>query len=145
MRKTLITDAIAALFIFLFVYAAASKILDYQQFRIQLGQSPLLTNYAATVVWLIPALEILIAFALAISRFRRTGLWAALFLMCLFTNYIIAITRFSEYIPCSCGGVLSKMSWNQHLAFNIGFVLLAIIALLWPAKPLPFSRPLLQS
>ena len=46
--------------------------------------------------------------------------------MVMFTAYIIAITRFSEYVPCSCGGVLQNMSWNQHLFFNIGFVLIAL-------------------
>ncbi|MEJ0031509.1 MAG: MauE/DoxX family redox-associated membrane protein [Bacteroidota bacterium] len=41
--------------------------------------------------------------------------------MVMFTAYIVVITRFSEYTPCSCGGVLEKMSWDQHLVFNIGF------------------------
>jgi hypothetical protein len=41
--------------------------------------------------------------------------------MVMFTTYIIAITQFSDYIPCSCGGILQKMNWNQHLVFNIVF------------------------
>jgi hypothetical protein len=44
----------------------------------------------------------------------------------MFTGYIIAITRFSDNVPCSCGGVLQTMSWNQHMVFNIVFILLAL-------------------
>jgi hypothetical protein len=48
----------------------------------------------------------------------------------MFTAYIIAITKFSDYIPCSCGGVLQEMGWGEHLVFNICFVLLALAAIL---------------
>jgi uncharacterized membrane protein YphA (DoxX/SURF4 family) len=61
---------------------------------------------------------------------RLIGLYASFFFMILFTGYIVAILRFSSYIPCSCGGILQKMSWTQHLIFNIGFLLLAVIAIL---------------
>ena len=132
MRKTanrknqLIPEAISFLLIFIFVYAAFSKILDFQKFRVQLGQSPMLTAFAGWVAWIIPAVEILISLMLAIPRYRLAGLYASFSLMVMFTAYIIAITRFSEYVPCSCGGVLQNMSWNQHLLFNIGFVLIAL-------------------
>jgi len=32
-------------------------------------------------------------------------------------------------MPCSCGGVLEKMSWSDHLVFNISFVILSLVAL----------------
>ena len=112
------------------MYAATSKLIDYQKFRIQIGQSPLLTAFAGWVVWIIPAIEIAISIMLATPRHRLVGLYASFSLMIMFTGYIIAITKFSEYIPCSCGGILSKMGWNQHLLFNIVFVLLALIGIL---------------
>ena len=122
MKRTMLVEVICSLFILLFVYAAMSKVLDYQKFRVQLGQSPLLTAFAGLVAWVIPAIEIIIACMLAIPRTRLAGLFAAFSLMTMFTAYIIAITRFSDYVPCSCGGVLQNMSWNQHLVFNILFV-----------------------
>jgi len=36
---------------------------------------------------------------------------------------------FVEKLPCSCGGVIAKLSWNQHLLLNLGFVLLALGAI----------------
>ena len=129
-KHQLIVEIISFLLIFLFVYAAFSKVLDFQKFRVQLGQSPLLTAFAGWIAWIIPSVEILISLMLAIASWRLAGLYASFSLMVMFTAYIIAITRFSEYVPCSCGGVLQNMSWNQHLFFNIGFVLIALAGIL---------------
>jgi uncharacterized membrane protein YphA (DoxX/SURF4 family) len=125
-----IRDGIAYLFVVLFLYAAASKLLDYPKFKIQLGQSPLLTRFADSVAWIIPIIEIGIAMMLATPRLRANALYAAFALMVLFTAYIVAITKFSEYIPCSCGGVLQHLSWTQHFYFNLAFIALSIIAIL---------------
>jgi uncharacterized membrane protein YphA (DoxX/SURF4 family) len=127
-------DIISFIFIFLFVYAAASKLLDYQKFRLQLGQSPILTHFAGWIAWVIPGLEIIISVLLVFPAYRILGLYASFSLMTLFTAYIIAITRFSEYIPCSCGGVLQRMNWDQHLIFNLLFVMLSLVCIL-------FDRP----
>jgi uncharacterized membrane protein YphA (DoxX/SURF4 family) len=130
MKKKTAVEIISLLFIFLFTYAAFSKFHDFGKFSTQLGQSPLLTNIAAPVSWFIPAFELVIAAALAIPKYRLLALYVSFTLMSLFTFYIIAITRFSDYVPCSCGGILQQMTWDQHLIFNIGFVLLAATAVL---------------
>ena len=132
--QTILIEIISALLIFLFLYAAVSKLLDYQKFRVQLSQSPLLTAFAAWVSWIIPSLEIIISIMLAVRKFRLFGLYASFSLMVMFTAYIIAITKFSDYVPCSCGGVLQNMSWNQHLIFNVGFVLLALTGIIFHSK-----------
>ena len=134
--QTILVEIISALLIFLFVYAAASKLVDYQKFQVQLSQSPMLTAFAGWVSWIIPSVEIIISIMLVFSRFRLLGLYASFGLMVMFTTYIIAITKFSDYIPCSCGGVLQKMSWNQHLIFNVGIVLLTLASIiLYRKKP----------
>jgi len=127
--RNVIIDIISILFIVLFAYAALSKLSDFQKFRVQLGQSPLLVGIAAWVAWIIPAIELLISCLIASERHRTIGMFGALILMSVFTFYIIAITKYSDYVPCSCGGILQHMSWNEHLLFNIGFVLLAISAI----------------
>ena len=129
-----VTDIISYLFIILFIYAATSKLLDYQNFAAQLGRSPMLARFG-NLYWFVPAIEILISIVLAIPRFRLAGLFASFSLMTMFSAYIIAILRYSEYIPCSCGGVLQHMSWTAHLWFNISFVVLSVIAILLTVKP----------
>ena len=122
-------DLICGLYIILFSYAAVSKWLDFSKFELQLAKSPLLTKYSGVIPWGIPAIEIIISLLLVIPRFRLIGLYSAYSLMVIFTSYIVAITQFSEYIPCSCGGVLQNLTWNQHLLFNLFFLLLALLAI----------------
>jgi uncharacterized membrane protein YphA (DoxX/SURF4 family) len=111
-KRDMAIEIISALFVLLFLYAALTKVLDYEKFRVQLGQSPLLTAFAGFVAWFIPAVEILISVLLIFSRTRLVALYASFSLMVMFTAYIVAITQFSEYVPCSCGGVLQNMGWT---------------------------------
>ena len=122
--KKVALEIICFLFILLFTYAAVTKLMDYQKFTVQIGQSPLLTDFAGVLAWAVPGVELLIAGMLAITWLRLIGLYAAFSLMVMFTAYIIAILQFSDSIPCSRGGVLEAMGWTEHLIFNIGFVLL---------------------
>jgi uncharacterized membrane protein YphA (DoxX/SURF4 family) len=128
--KNVLLEVICILYILLFVYAAVNKFLVFDEFVIQIGQSPVLTAYAGWVAWIVPSLEILISLMLVIPRFRLLALYAAFTLMVMFTAYIFIILNFSDYIPCSCGGVLEKLGWTEHLIFNIVFVILAFIGII---------------
>ena len=130
MRKNMLSEIAAIAFILLFTYAAASKLIEYDKFEVQLGQSPLLTSVAFILVWLVPSIEIIISLLLAFQKTRMAGFYLSFILMLIFTGYIIVILYFSPYVPCSCGGVLEKLSWKQHLFFNIGFVLLSVTAVI---------------
>jgi uncharacterized membrane protein YphA (DoxX/SURF4 family) len=129
-NSRIILSIICQLYILLFVYAAVSKLLDFENFQVQLGQSPLLSAFAGWVSWGVPIAELFISLLLVFPKYRLAGLFAAFSLMVLFTAYIIIILNFSSFIPCSCGGILEKMSWTQHLVFNIVFVFLAFIGIL---------------
>ena len=135
--RTLIDNfvvVICVLFIVLFVYAAASKLLDFEEFKIQLGHSPLISAYAGIISYAVVIGELGISVLLGMERYRRIGLYLAFVLMVLFTAYIYIILHFSPYIPCSCGGILEKLGWEAHLVFNVVFVLLAVAGLLMYRK-----------
>jgi hypothetical protein len=122
LRKNTIVEIICSLLIILFIYAALSKLGSYERFTVQLSKSPFITSFSNMVAWSVPTIEILIALLLTIKKTRLIGLYAAFFLMSLFTAYLLIMLNFSYYIPCSCGGVLEYLSWNQHIAFNGFFV-----------------------
>ncbi|MDR6845605.1 MauE/DoxX family redox-associated membrane protein [Flavobacterium granuli] len=128
--KSIIIELVCLLYVLLFVYAAVSKLLDFENFQAQLGQSPLLSPFANFVSVVVIFIEFIIAFLLCIPKLRNIALWGTLALMSMFTTYIIIILNFSSFVPCSCGGILEKLGWTQHLIFNIGFVFLAIVAIL---------------
>ncbi|MFV5692920.1 MauE/DoxX family redox-associated membrane protein [Flavobacterium sp. LT1R49] len=140
--KGISIETICLLYVLLFIYAAVSKFLDFENFQVQLGQSPLLSAFAGMVSWGVPTAEILIAITLLFKRYRLVGLFAAFSLMVMFTAYIVIILNFSSFIPCSCGGILEKLGWTEHLVFNSVFVLLALIGilLLTPTKTASNTR-----
>jgi uncharacterized membrane protein YphA (DoxX/SURF4 family) len=129
MTKKWIIEIISLLFVLLFVYTAVSKFIDYQNFRAVIGQSPLITRIAGPLSIIVPVLEMIIAFLLVIPRYRLLGLLASFAIMVLFTTYIIVLLTLSEKVPCSCGGIISSMSWTQHLYFNILFTIIAFIGM----------------
>ncbi|MBO0322168.1 hypothetical protein J0X14_07665 [Muricauda sp. CAU 1633] len=122
--------SVSILYVILFIYAATSKLWDFRQFKIQLGQSPVLTAYADWVAWHVPVTEYILAFLLLWETTRLKALYATLGLMTMFTTYIILVLNFSDYVPCSCGGVLEDLGWTEHIAFNLFFILMALSAIL---------------
>ncbi len=130
--KKIIVETVCLLFIMLFVYAALSKLMDFENFRAQIGQSPLLSPFANFISAGVIAVEIVISILLAAPRTKYIALWLSAALMGMFTAYIAIILNFSSFIPCSCGGILEKMGWREHLIFNIAFLVLAMAAVrLW--------------
>jgi hypothetical protein len=123
------TEIIAALFILLFVYTATSKLLSHDAFVVTLKKSPLIGFASLFLSWTVPLLEIFISVLLLIPKFRRKGLMASFFLMALFTIYILYMLLSSSHLPCSCGGVISKLSWKEHLWLNVLLTVLAALPL----------------
>lgn len=127
---------ISLMYILLFVYAAVSKLLDFENFQVQLGQSTLVGFLAGFVSYTVIIAELAIASLLVFPITRRFALYLGYTLMVLFTLYIYFILHYSSNIPCSCGGVIEKLTWDQHLLFNLAFVVLGGTALLLqPDRP----------
>jgi hypothetical protein len=129
MKRKIAIEAISIILVVLFVYAALSKIMDFETFRVQLGKSPLLALMSGLIAYVVPTAELLISLLLVFSRTRLIGFYSSLMLLFLFTAYLIAILNFSYYVPCSCGGILQGMSWRTHIFFNLGFIVLSVIGI----------------
>ncbi|MCS3531202.1 DoxX family protein [Chryseobacterium sp. JUb7] len=121
---------VSILLALLFIYAAASKLFDFEAFQVQLAQSPLLSAYAGVISYGILVIEFLVAIMLLIPNSNKVGLYASIGLMSAFTLYIYLILNYSDFVPCSCGGILEKLGWTEHLIFNIFFLVLSFIALI---------------
>lgn len=129
MKRTTIVEIISALFILLFVYTATSKLLGYDNFRGTIVKSAFLRPYVNIVAWLIPSVELIVSGLLFIQRTRLWGLFGSLILMISFTGYVGLLLAFEKNLPCSCGGVISEMSWTQHLIFNSLFLAFAALGI----------------
>ena len=135
--------AVSLFFIILFIYAAASKMLDFENFQVQLAQSPLLSAYAGFVSYGVIILELAIVGLLCVHASRLSGLYASFAIMIAFTVYIFLILNYSDFVLCSCGGILEKMGWAEHLIFNIGCVVMACLAII-AAYPFPAKLSVLD-
>jgi len=79
--KSIFVKAVSYFFILLFIYASVSKLLEFENFQVQLAQSPMLGAYAGVVSLLVITVELLIVYLLVIQKFRLTGLYASLGIM----------------------------------------------------------------
>src|SRR6185436_17322557 len=114
MKKEILVQTIAGLLILLFVYTALSKFTDFNRFYSTLSIAPLIGSKADYIKWIVPITELIVSALLLFPRSRLYGLYAAFALMGLFTLYVTYMVLFHRNLPCSCGGIISKLSWKQH-------------------------------
>jgi putative oxidoreductase len=131
MKRKIIIELISSLLILLFLYASVSKWLAWRTFIGDMNNQPFPNWMTPFLVWTIPTVEVLIAVALIFEKTRVKAFYASLFLMSAFTIYTVAILFHAfRYIPCSCGGVIRKLTWPQHLFFNLFFVGISILGII---------------
>lgn len=128
--KNLIYKTGVSLLIILWIYAAGSKILEYNTFKHELTMQHFPFKIEGTLVWLLPSIEILTAILLISTNTIKYGLIASALLLTIFTIYItFIITGIYNKAPCSCGGVFSMLSWKTHLIFNLSFLAINVWAI----------------
>ena len=131
MRRKIIIEIISSLLILLFLYASVSKWLAFKSFVGDMNNQPFSNWMTPWLVWGIPSIEVLIVLLLIFDRTRLSGLYASLALMLAFTIYTAAVLLHSfKYVPCSCGGVIRKLTWPQHLVFNLFFVGISVVGII---------------
>lgn len=127
--KNTIIEIITLLYIILFLYTGISKIIDYPIFKEQIAASEILSPISKPLAITIPLIEFALVVLLVIPKWRLKGLYASTILMTMFTIYVVSILSFSKELPCSCGGVISELSWGQHIVFNCAFITMGMVAI----------------
>ena len=135
-HKGIIVGTISILFVLLFAYAGLTKFLEGHRFYDNIRNSPILggETMASLASWMVPLAELAVALLLVRTRTRLLGFYGAMGLMLLFTGYTMAIVFFAPNRPCSCGGVISLLSWEQHLVLNLALLLLALLTIWFSPK-----------
>lgn len=131
MKKHITVEIVSFLLILLFVYTASSKLMDYWTFHYQVGMYPWIKRFGRQLAWMVPTTELLVALLIFIPKTKLIGLYASLGLLILFTTYLLLMLKFGgKDLPCSCGGVIRRMTWKQHIFFNTGFIAINILGIL---------------
>ena len=131
--KDKIVNGIRYICLFLFAYTAYAKIIDHDHFLHGLTRVHLISGFAVLISFLVPVVEVLVVILLIIPRTLKIGLSLFTLIMSAFTIYIISAMIWEPKLPCHCGGAIEKLSWGQHIWFNIAFIFLASMGL-WLIK-----------
>lgn len=121
----------AWLLIVLFLYTASDKLWNFREFKEFLGRLEYLGPYNHLLAVAIPIAEIAISLVLLMPSLRTEGLYSALLLMLGFTVYLVYMRITHTELPCHCGGAISRLSWLQHIWFNIGLILMLVLSVIW--------------
>ncbi len=113
----------------LYLYSSLVKILNLNGFHNTLLKSPMFDSALASVlVYVVPIWEMLISVVI-VSKTSLIGYFASFFTMVSFTIYLILIYTQFPLAPCSCGGVINSLSYEWHIALNLFFASLSIVAI----------------
>jgi len=123
--RQIITTGIVSFFILLFIYTATSKIFTFKEFSNGLHMVPVFGTFHSIVAVIIISLDIIIGFLLIVPATQKIGLYCTLVLLFIFTVYLIYMVSFVDILPCSCGGITSYLSWEDHIWCNSILILLA--------------------
>ena len=132
MKRGALTYISKWLFVLLFAYTALSKFLDYNLFVFQMRRAPLplIQAMAPVLGWIVPLIEICLVIGLLTNRYSSKAQIASVGLLIIFEFYITGMLLSGYPLPCSCGGIISKMSWKQHLIFNAAFIIIGLAGIL---------------
>ena len=141
--QVLFMETITAVLVLLFVYTGVVKLNGRENFLSQLYMNPLLKGFQPLLSWLVPVTELMIGILLLVPATRKAGLLASALLLGCFTVYIVWMMIASPHLPCSCGGIISSLSWKAHLWLNISLTALSLLSYKWhPKNNLGEVRPL---
>lgn len=124
-QRLILKNIIVFLLVLMWVYAASSKLMDFNLYKAQMYRQYLPTFLKDNLVYFLPPLELGVAIALSFESLAKAALYSSFIMLSAFTLYIaLVLTKFMGKVPCSCGGIISHMGWTVHLFFNLFFMLI---------------------
>lgn len=151
-KKTIATFC-AILLIALWIITGMDKLWDLQGFKKILDRQPLPDWAVNYLYWIVPTSEISCLLVLTAGSaltthdtYKKWFTWGFVFssvLMAAFTLFIaLGVWGWYDKRPCGCGSVISSLSWEEHLVFNVFFLGVALLGV-WASwnKNQPPSTP----
>ncbi|WP_207424317.1 MauE/DoxX family redox-associated membrane protein [Desertivirga brevis] len=127
----LVTTTCYLLLILVYTYSSLSKLQNFEETQRQMLNQPVPESIAGILAWFIPAVELLTVILLFFPSTRKLGFKLSTVLLLVFTFYVVmALLDLLGDTACTCGGLISYLSWDAHLLFNITLLILSIAGLL---------------
>src|SRR5690554_2917477 len=134
-NKHYIISLITLLLLLLWIATGLDKFWDLEGFRQSLLNQPFPNSWAEVLYLALPISELGCAMLLVVgsidnpktNHLLKWGFALSALLLLGFTLFILfEIVGWYEKRPCGCGSVISSLSWEQHLWFNVGFLLVSL-------------------
>lgn len=123
-----VSNFISYMLMVLWFYTVSDKVYDFDVYRHSMMVQVFSEAWASVLVYTLPATEWLAFCLLLFTPCRWFGLLLSSTLLVSFTIYVgLAVCGFYPKMPCSCGGLFRKLSWNGHLILNAGLSTLSVI------------------
>lgn len=123
-------DFISFIYITLFAYTAINKFWDLDYIQTSLEKYPIIGPAAPFFTWAVPIAEVIVVTLLFVPKTRFWGIVSSTVLLISFTIYIIYLMAVSSVLPCTCGGMISTLTWGQHLFVNALLSVSGVIGIL---------------
>ena len=128
-KENIILETTRLILIILFSYSSIIKLFNVTKFMRTLLVSHFPEEIANIIAFAVVFSEIIIVLLLIINYTKLIGLYSSLISFLIFTCYIIYMKIWLPKLPCSCGGLIQKLTWNQHLIMNVVFSVLIYFVL----------------
>ena len=123
MNKNRFISISKILLMVMFAYAGIFKIVDITLFESQMKESPLIPQLLIpTLAISLPIFELLLAILLMYDKYNSMSLTLSFITMLFFSLYLIMLVSLYENVPCTCGGILGKLGYTEHIIFNLFFL-----------------------
>lgn len=131
--RKILSEIFVYLIALLWLYTSVYKFLQIDNSITQLADSPLIAPFAPWFGYGLPTIEFALFALLIFNKTSKYALIGSTILLILFTTYIIIILNYYRAdTPCTCGGIISKLGWKNHIFFNLTFLLMGIYVLVEP-------------
>ncbi|OQP66447.1 hypothetical protein A3860_13225 [Niastella vici] len=122
MNTKALVKLIAIALAVLFAIAAVDKLEHYPKFSLQLQSFPVDLSVLSSHAWFIPVTELILAVLLLLPFTRLKGLFASLFLLGLYTLYLVCMLETRFHSICNCGEPFQSLSLKMHIALTLAAV-----------------------
>lgn len=104
----------------MWVPVVVEKYLRFDSFRAGMLRQPLPGGLVNFLTWFLPVAELAVVLLLLVHRWRKFGYILSTGLLVLFTGYVgLAVLGAWGELPCTCGSVISRLTWKNHLQSNL--------------------------
>lgn len=129
MKARTIIEVIASLLIVLFLYAAIVQAVSHPGFQSQIDRILSHNALSGIVAWLLPAIQLTLAFLLWRPATRLAGFSCSLAMVGCYTVYLIMMLPAAQRSACHCGELWQQASLELNILVNLGIIVLSAAAI----------------